>query len=197
VNGENPFWYHVVNLIVHLLTCFVVYRLALALCRTPSVRHTWLAEQAQVFAIAAAMLFATHPIQVQAVTYIVQRMSSMAALFYVSAVLCYVGCRNAETSPDPGRRWATYPAALGFAAAASLSKENTATLPAAILLVESIFFGGRGSWGRFLRRWVPFVLLAAAMPRLRALDRRPAPPQPAATTPGQQDPPREAPADAA
>lgn len=198
VNGGNPFWYHVVNFVVHLLTCFVVYRLALALCQTPRLRGTWLAEEAQVFALTAALIFASHPIQVQAVTYIVQRMSSMAALFYLSAVLGYVRCRIAETTLDARHSWIAYAAALALATAASLSKENTASLPVAILLVEWVFFGGRGGWRRFLRRWVPFVLLALAMPiAFWALDRRPAPPEPTATAPAGQDSLRKAPAAAA
>src|SRR5262245_8262266 len=66
IAGEDPFGYHVVNAIIHLLTTFLVYQLALALCRAPRVRDTWLAEERLPFAVAAAAVFACHPIQVQA-----------------------------------------------------------------------------------------------------------------------------------
>ncbi|MBI3610530.1 MAG: hypothetical protein HY204_07510 [Nitrospirae bacterium] len=47
-------------------------------------------------ALATAFLFIVHPIQTQAVTYIVQRFASLAALFYLLAVVCYLKWRQSE-----------------------------------------------------------------------------------------------------
>src|SRR5215470_7966874 len=73
IGGDNPVGYHVVNFAIHLLATLAVYGLVLALCRTPRLRATWLAEQALPLAVAAALLFSCHPIQIQAVTYVAQR----------------------------------------------------------------------------------------------------------------------------
>ena len=63
--GEDPFGYHVVNFAIHLLATLAVYTLALTLCRTPRLRDTRLATHALPLAVAAAFVFACHPIQIQ------------------------------------------------------------------------------------------------------------------------------------
>ncbi len=163
IGGQNPFGYHVVNVIIHLLTTFLVYQLAFALCRTPRLRDTWLAEERLPFAVAAAAVFACHPIQVQAVTYIVQRVSSMAAMFYVGAVLSYIRARNAHLGLGPGRPSPAYVCCVLLALAAFLSKENTASLPLAILLTEWAFFGAKGT-AEQIAGVAPFFLLALIIP---------------------------------
>ena len=171
IGGEDVFGYHVVNFGVHLLTCFLVFSLALALCRTPRMRATALAREPRLFATAAALIVACHPIQVQAVTYIVQRMSSMAAMFYVGSVLFYVSGRNRDTvALEPGRHARpaggprrAYAASVIFAIGAFLSKESSASLPLLIVLTEWIFFAGTAQ-ARKLLRLAPFLLLVLAIP---------------------------------
>lgn len=145
MGGEETFGYHVGNFLVHVLATLAVYALALTLCRTPRLRDTWLAEHRLAFAVAAAFVFACHPLQVQAVTYIVQRISAMAALFYVGSVFCYVRARNADLDIEPGNPRLWYAGTGLCAVAALLSKENAASLPVALLLTEWIFYRGRTS----------------------------------------------------
>ena len=162
LGGEDPFGYHVVNFFVHLITSFLVYGLVLTLCRTPVLRNTAVARQSSVVATAAALLFASHPIQIQAVTYVVQRMSSMAAMFCIGSVLLYVASRNREfdSSRFP-RVW--YGGALLMALGAFLSKENSASLPLVLVLTEWTFYPARWS-ARRLARLVPFFLLVLVIP---------------------------------
>ena len=160
VGGSETFGYHVVNFLVHLLAILALYGLALALCRTPRLRDTWLAERQLAFATGAAFIFACHPLQVQAVTYIVQRMTAMAALFYVTAVYCYVRARNAEVGTERGRSARWYTGTGLCALAAFLSKENTASLPLALFLTEWIFYRGRHSRQSFRRVAIVVALLS-------------------------------------
>ena len=162
LGGDDPIGYHAVNLIIHLLVAYVVYRLVFELCQTPRLRRSWMAERPLPLALAAALIVACHPIQVQAVTYVVQRMSTIAALFYLASVLWYVRARNQAISGGPSGL--AYAAAVLLAVAASLSKENAASLPLAIGLCEWVFFGGADTVGRFLLRLVPFILIALAIP---------------------------------
>jgi len=166
IGGEATFGYHVVSFAVHLLTTFFVFRLALALGDTPRLRGTWFAERRLALATAAALIFACHPIQVQAVTYIVQRATSVAAMFYVGSVFFYVVGRNCGLAAGRGGV-AAYVTALLFALAAFLSKENTATLPFAIVLTEVVFYGGLTR--RVAMRLVPFVAFVAVIPLAWAL----------------------------
>ena len=98
-------------------------------------------------ALFAAALFIVHPLQIQSVTYIVQRMNSLAAMFYLLALLLYIRARVA------GRNSERIVFFTGTAAAWILAlgcKEIAATLPAAILLLEWFFFQD-ADW-RFFRR---------------------------------------------
>jgi tetratricopeptide (TPR) repeat protein len=165
LGGEDPFGYHVINFLIHLLATLAVYRLVLALCDTPRLRETWLATQPLPLAAAAAFIFACHPIQIQAVTYVVQRMSSMAALFYVGSVALYVQARNAQLGLARGRPALAYAGSALSALAAFLSKENSASLPLAILLAEWTFYPGK--WvARRLLRLAPFAVLMLVIPLL-------------------------------
>lgn len=137
----DPVGYHAVNFAVHVLTTVGVFALALALSRTPRLRDAWPPRRALLLATAAAMIFACHPLQTQAVTYIIQRYASMAALFYVWAVVCYLHARNRYAGAEPGRPRPYVVATVLLAICAALSKENSASLPAALLLAEWIGFG--------------------------------------------------------
>ncbi len=79
-------------------------------------------------AAAAAALFALHPIQVQAVTYIVQRSTLLATFFLLLGGLCYIRARTKSPA------WLAV-AAAAFAAA-SLSKPIAWIFPALLVVVE-------------------------------------------------------------
>ena len=144
--GFDPLGYHIVNFAVHLLTTFGVFALALTLCRTPRLRNTWPPQPALVLASAAGVLFACHPLQTQAVTYVIQRYASMAALFYVWAVVAYLRGRLRQRTLEAGSPRPYFAAALALAVCAVLSKENAISLPAAILLAEWVGFGRPRRW---------------------------------------------------
>ncbi|MFO8076981.1 MAG: hypothetical protein R6T85_12775, partial [Egibacteraceae bacterium] len=90
----------------------------------------------------ASLLWLVQPVNTQAVTYIVQRMTSMAALFFMLSLLLYALGRGRWL--DRGK---LTPAA-GFAflgcvlsgICALISKQNAAMLPIIILLYEWFFF---------------------------------------------------------
>lgn len=157
---DDPTGYHAVNFAVHLLASLAVFQLALALCAAPRLRDSAPARHRLAFAAAATLLFACHPLQTQAVTYIVQRMASMAAMFYLWCVVFYVRARTVQEAG--GRPLLLFAAAALAALAAFFSKENAVSLPLAIVLTEVVFFGGL-TLDRVLRLF-PLALLAAAVP---------------------------------
>ena len=134
--------YHLVNLAIHLLCGVVVYWLAirtyaLLLRREPTLAGAPSDPTQNGLALLAAVLFVVHPVQTQAVTYLVQRMTSLAALFYLLSLWFYVEGRLYGA----GRaRWGFWIGSLFAGMLALGTKPNTATLPAAILLYEWYFF---------------------------------------------------------
>jgi tetratricopeptide (TPR) repeat protein len=128
--------YHVVNLLIHLVTGYVLFLTVLYLLNSPKLRGKYDGSRYFV-ALMTATLWAVNPIQTQAVTYIVQRMASMAAMFYILGIYFYV---KARLQPASWKTYAFFVACFLSYGCALATKENTATLPLAIILLEVIFF---------------------------------------------------------
>jgi len=129
--------YHVVNISIHWLAGVAVLGFMRGLVRTPLVTTTLPTAAKTWLPLVTALLFVLHPLQIQAVTYIVQRLASLAALFYISSLACFIQMRLAEHW-KPRSLWLVATllcALLGF-----FTKQNTATLPIAWLLLEVLLF---------------------------------------------------------
>lgn len=153
--GLNTAGYHILNLFIHISSGIVVYFLARRLAALSQADD---AEAPHWIGLAAALLFTLHPLQTQAVTYIVQRAALLTALFYLLALLAYV---EARLRRQP--LW-LLPAALA-GAAALLSKQNAATLPLAVLLLELTVLPA----GRYNRKIAAALLVAALLATVAAL----------------------------
>ena len=141
--GDQVLGYHVVNVALHLLAALAVFALARVVCRAPRLRGGSAAARPLTVATVAALVMACHPLQTQAVTYIIQRAAVMATLFYVGAVACYARGRLSQCGAAPGAPLGWFVATAGLGLCALLSKENAASLPLALLLTELVVIGGR------------------------------------------------------
>ncbi len=133
---DNVFGYHAVNILIHILTTFFLYLSIVNLLKSPNLRNHYGGKE-HFIAFLAAALWAVNPIQTQAVTYIVQRMASMAAMFYVVSLYFYI---KARLSPNSLGRIVMLLGCTGSFLLALGSKQNTATLPLAVILIEIIGF---------------------------------------------------------
>ncbi len=159
--------YHLVNIAIHLVNGILVYLLALRLLKqarglTNQTGRPLDDRAAALASLAAALVFTAHPLQTQAVTYIVQRMTSLAAMFYLLSLLLYVQGRLAAS---PRRRWVLWGLGLVSWLLGLGTKENTATLPVAVLLVEWFFFQDLSfAWLRkSLWYLIPLVVVLAVL----------------------------------
>ncbi len=149
LHGQWVVGYHLVNVTIHLLAALTLYNLVLLLWRTPLVSGVALpgsAGHGRAIAFFAALLFVVHPVQTQAVTYIVQRFTSLATLFYLLSAACYVRARLAGEGAGPSNRGASagyFALSFGAALLAMRTKEITLTLPLALVLLELLCFRGR------------------------------------------------------
>lgn len=116
--------FHLFNLAVHAANAILVYRLLNAFAR-----RAGMAQHGERAAWFAAALFAVHPINSEAVTYLSGRSMSLMTLFYLGSLLAYI--RRAENG-----RGAAWLSPLLFAAAL-LVKETALTLPLALLLWDA------------------------------------------------------------
>jgi tetratricopeptide (TPR) repeat protein len=150
LHGEQVLGFHIVNLAIHLSSALVIY-LFIQKC-IEALRHTFqIHHQSEHSAFlqrfvpfTAAALFVCHPIQTQAVTYISQRYTSLAALLYISSLLSYLLARL--SCSDPAKRiqvWAWGAASFLLAVLAMKSKEISFTLPIMAVALELVFFQGK------------------------------------------------------
>jgi tetratricopeptide (TPR) repeat protein len=109
LGGGNAFGYHAVNLALHLGAVLLAFE---------CLRRR-LPERA---ALAAAAIFAVHPVQAEAVDYIWARSIVLATLLCLAALYEWMD----------GSRWA----AVGWFAAALLAKEEVAAFPLALAWLE-------------------------------------------------------------
>jgi protein O-mannosyl-transferase len=133
---SNVTGYHIFNVCIHILTAFFLYITCLYLLKTPNLYRQY-EENTYFVAVLAAFLWALNPIQTQAVTYIVQRMAAMAALFYIIGIFCYLKARLHD-SIIKRLVWS-----LGIMVSFLLavgSKENAIMFPMSLLLIEMVFF---------------------------------------------------------
>ncbi|MBF0495008.1 MAG: tetratricopeptide repeat protein [Deltaproteobacteria bacterium] len=134
--------YHLTNIAIHLLAGMLVYFVSFLTFR----RLAKIPDQASppphgspilVMSLVAGLIFVTHPVQVQAVTYITQRMTSLATMLYLLSLLCYIVGRESVVG---WRRRTWWAGCLISGALAFGSKEIAATLPVVIFLYEWYFF---------------------------------------------------------
>jgi tetratricopeptide (TPR) repeat protein len=151
--------YHAVNLAVHLINSLLLYAFVVLIFKSPFLADSRLSENSRHVAFISAILFVTHPVQIEAVTYITQRFVSLSAMFYLLSCVAYVRLR---LSDDARVRYPLYAASLVSAVLAMKSKEIAFTLPVALALIEFFFFKGRFKKRVFLL--MPLLLTMLIIP---------------------------------
>lgn len=154
ISGWGEVGFHLVNISIHAANACLVFCLARRFVLKNRDNNP---NNAQRAALVAALLFALHPVQTEAVTYISGRSISLMSLFYVGSLLSYV--RGSETRSISLQYWVS---PLLFVAAVA-TKEVAVTLPAALILWD-IHVERRG-WKEMFRNQIMHwsLLLAVAM----------------------------------
>lgn len=137
LHGESVAGYHVLNLLIHILNGLFFYYIVLLTLRTPRMKA--LEGYSSWIALFSALLFVSHPIQTEAVTYISQRFTSLAALFCLSSLFFYIKWRRGGKGL---RQAAFYAASFVSIVLAMKTKENSFVFPLIIALYEFSFFDG-------------------------------------------------------
>jgi tetratricopeptide (TPR) repeat protein len=161
LNGFDVIGYHLVNTGVHVLNAWFVYFLIILSFKTPFFARPDRNKRSVYIAFFSGLIFVSHPIQTEAVTYIFQRHASLVTLFYMASLLAYIKCRLSE---NRNVRHAFYALSLISAVLAMKTKENAFTLPIMIFLYEFLFFRGRGSIKGRVAKLVPFLLTMLIVP---------------------------------
>jgi tetratricopeptide (TPR) repeat protein len=174
LHGDAVGGYHAVNLAIHAAAALLLFGLVRRTLGGARLGPRW-AGLADPIALATALLWAVHPLQTQAVTYISQRLESLMGLCYLGTVYCFVravdggppavGSRQSPLASDcplPAAccRLSWYAASAAIYLVGLLTKEVIATAPLVILWYDRalVAAGWREIWTR--RRWYYLTLLA-------------------------------------
>ena len=165
ISGTGVWSYHALNLAIHLLAALALFGI---------VRRTLGDRPDATFAgFLVALLWALHPLQTEAVTYVMQRAESLMGLFYLLTLYCFIrGAEGHESGqpsfaePSAGEKAARCASFFWFGLSwlaclfGMATKEVMATAPLIVLLYDRTFVAGtfREAW-RMHRRL--YLALAA------------------------------------
>jgi len=164
--------YHLTNIIIHIICGYLLFsliKITLAISDRQSENQI-LPDKKEISTKAgsseagfrpfmipffAALIWLVHPVQTNSVTYVIQRMNSMAAMFYLLSLLLFIKGRlvwrqtasglktGADAKKKSGAAAGSFWYYTGCAAAGAMSlgcKETSAVLPFFIILYEWFFF---------------------------------------------------------
>lgn len=145
VSGMDPWSYHCVNILIHLLSTLLLL----------GILRRLLPENCRYMAGLTAMVWSLHPLHTEVVTYVSTRTESIAGMFFLLAF--YAMIRSAE------RKGSQVWQILGIAAVALAmgSKESAVVIPPVLLLADRVFLSE--SWKSVMRRRGRFHQTAALM----------------------------------
>jgi hypothetical protein len=171
ISGTQVWSYHAANILIHLLAGLALYgivrrTLVRAGARPAAGRRRWrrLCESGSVLpALSVALIWTVHPLQTEAVTYVIQRAESLMGLCYLLTLYGFV--RYAEGGKPAWAWFSLASCLLGMG-----TKEVAVTLPVMVLVFDRTFFAG--TFGEAWRRrgryylglaatWVPLAILIA------------------------------------
>lgn len=159
LDGFNPRWFRVANIVIHLLNSILVF----ALVRRLMARSENSTVQGSSIFIPAtsAFLFAAHPLATESVTYIVQRFTSQSTLFYLLTIWLHM--RSLDATSRRGLfawRAASVVAVLG----GMLTKECVFTAPLMAVLLDRWVHDT--PWRKAVKRGMPLLLCMPLIPAL-------------------------------
>jgi len=147
--------FHLVNLGIHIANSLLIWWITTATLRRLAANGHPLAGGLNPVAVGwcVAAIWVAHPLSTQAVTYIYQRMESMAAFFILATLACFI--RSLDAARPRGWQILSI-TACGLAMA---SKETAVVLPLLILIYDRLLVAG--SWAAMRPRAGFYVALAA------------------------------------
>lgn len=166
----TPAGFRVFNILLHVMNTILVYTITFKTATLFLNKHKGISEKskekgaklssvhdnrAYVVAVLSGVIFGLHPININAVTYIVQRMAALSAFFCFLSLLCYI---RADESVEGFKRLLFYVLSGIFIITGILSKENAIMVIPLILLYDYVFLSGM-NLKTFLRKVLLFLIV--------------------------------------
>ncbi len=135
LHGNAVLGYHVTNFAIHAAAGLFLFGFVRRTLLLRSMTNRY-GGDSLIFALLVAACWLLHPLQTESVTYIVQRVESLAGLFYLATLYAFVRSTDA-TKPARWQALAVVACLLGMA-----SKETVVSAPLVVLLFDRTFVSG-------------------------------------------------------
>lgn len=137
--GLNPYGFHLTNIIIHILSCLLLYKILSLLF--------WRYKYRNLFALFSTLIFAVHPVHTEAVSWISGRTDSMVTMFFFASFLFYIEytkelrfeSKEHSLQTVKGNKTIYLLLSLIFYSLGLLSKEMIVTMPFIILAYDFIY----------------------------------------------------------
>lgn len=139
---DNPGYWHLDNIILHVLCVLLIFRISLAL------------NLELIPAAFCALLFGIHPMRVESVAWITERKDVLYGFFYLFALYYYI-----KSVKSSFRQRYVFLITLSFILSL-LAKIQAVTLPLSMLLVD-YYFDRKFDWRLVYEKWLYFALSLA------------------------------------
>lgn len=148
IGGLNVVGYHIFNNLLHAINGILFYFFMIMILNLPRFRdrYSHLSGEISLF---GSLLFVVHPVQTEAVTYIISRSMPMATFFYLLGFIIYT--RAVETGKRYFYFWLIVISFLGMA-----SREDYITFPVMLFIYDVMLLS---SFKDALKRWKIYLLL--------------------------------------
>lgn len=143
IHGLDVWGYHAVNLSIHVAAGLLLFGLVRRTLSRGRLGEQW-STVATPLGMTIALIWSVHPLQTQAVTYVIQRHESLMGMLYLATLYAFSRTQN---SRFPG---AWYAVSILACAAGMGSKEVMVTAPILVLWYDRAFVAG--SWWEILTR---------------------------------------------
>ena len=158
--GLNVVGYHSTNIALHVACALLLFAVVRATLRASAA--VAFADQADAIAATVAVIWAVHPLQSGAVTYISGRSEVLMGVWFMATLYAAIRAHAAT------HRLFWMVAAVMACAIGMGCKESMVTAPVAVLLYDRAYFYGRFS-DAFRKRWPLYTALAATWVIVAAL----------------------------
>ena len=143
ISGFDAWSYHLLNILLHLINCFLVFRLALLLSRNNLI-----------IAFTTSLLFGIHPMHVESVAWVSERKDVLYSLFFLAGLISYTRYVDRRSNKQ-------YWLAVLWLTLSLLSKPAAVIFPVVLFCIDVL--RERSLNYKLLLEKLPFFILALAM----------------------------------
>jgi tetratricopeptide (TPR) repeat protein len=141
--GLDVHGYHAVNILIHLVAALVLFGLVRRTLQLPALNGR-LGRHATLIGFSAALLWALHPLNTEAVTYVIQRAESLMGLFLLATLYFFARAVD-PVFPGPDSRFLRricYGVSVIACAFGMATKESMVVAPIIVLFYDRSFISG-------------------------------------------------------